>query len=232
MNIQGYQKLTLLDFPGKVACTVFTGGCNLRCPFCHNATLVLSPREGENKEEEVLSFLSSRRGILEGVCITGGEPILQPDLAHFVEKVKQMGYLVKLDTNGSDPAALSLLLKKGGVDYIAMDIKSSPENYGKAIGRDLSFDRFAESVSVIRSSGIPYEFRTTVVKGIHTKEDMESIGKFLQKDEKYFLQGFVDSGNLIGTGYEAFSAEEMSDFLRVIKKYIPGASLRGQEEGE
>lgn len=232
MNIQGYQKLTLLDFPGKVACTVFTGGCNLRCPFCHNASLVLSPREGGNKEEEVLSYLASRKGILEGVCITGGEPILQPDLSDFVEKVKTMGYSVKLDTNGSDPGALSLLLKKGGIDYIAMDIKSSPEHYMKATGRDLPFDRFSESVSVIRSSGIPYEFRTTVVKGIHTQEDMEGIGRFLEKNEKYFLQGFVDSGNLIGKGYEAFSGEEMRDFLRVIKKYIPGASLRGQDEGE
>ncbi|MBR5295355.1 MAG: anaerobic ribonucleoside-triphosphate reductase activating protein, partial [Clostridia bacterium] len=179
MNIQGYQKLTLLDFPGKVACTVFTGGCNLRCPFCHNASLVLSPREGENKEEEVLSYLLARKGILEGVCITGGEPILQPDLASFVEKVKKMGYAVKLDTNGSDPVALSALLEKGGIDYIAMDMKSSPENYAKAIGKEIPFDRFCESVSVIRSSNIPYEFRTTVVKGIHTEEDMEGIGRFL-----------------------------------------------------
>lgn len=229
MNIQGYQKLTLLDFPGKVACTVFTGGCNLRCPFCHNASLVLSPREGENKEEEVLSYLLARKGILEGVCITGGEPILQPDLASFVEKVKRMGYAVKLDTNGSDPVALSALLEKGGIDYIAMDMKSSPENYTKAIGKEIPFDRFFESVSVIRSSKIPYEFRTTVVKGIHTEEDMEGIGRFLGKEEKYFLQGFVDSGNLLGKGYEAFSAKEMSDFLKVIRKYNPGAQLRGQE---
>ncbi len=232
MNIQGYQKLTLLDFPGKVACTVFTGGCNLRCPFCHNASLVLSPREGENREEEVLSYLSSRRGILEGVCITGGEPILQPDLASFVEKVKKMGYEVKLDTNGSDPVALSALLQKGGIDYIAMDIKTSPENYFRAIGKEISFDAFEKSVQVIRSSGIGYEFRTTVVKGIHTKEDFEGIGRFLKKEEKYFLQGFVDSGNLLGKGYEAFSAEEMNDFLKVIRKYIPEAHLRGQEEGE
>ncbi len=232
MNVQGYQKLTLLDFPGKVACTVFTGGCNLRCPFCHNASLVLSPREGDNLEEEVLSYLARRQGILEGVCITGGEPLLQPDLSDFIEKVKKMGFSVKLDTNGSDPDALAALLSRGNIDYIAMDIKSSPEGYEKAIGKKMDFDRFARSVDLIRKSGVPYEFRTTLVKGIHTEEDLEEIGKWLSGEEKYFLQGFVDSGNLIGSGVGAFSSDEMSKFLSVIRKNIPGAALRGQKEGE
>lgn len=232
MNVQGYQKLTLLDFPGKVACTVFTGGCNLRCPFCHNASLVLSPREGDNLEDEVLSYLARRQGILEGVCITGGEPLLQPTLSDFVQKVKDMGFSVKLDTNGSDPDALKALLSRGNIDYIAMDIKSSPQGYEKAIGVKMDFERFSRSVELIRSSGIPYEFRTTVVKGIHTEEDFISIGSWLSGEEKYFLQCFVDSGNLIGQGYGAFSSEEMNRFLSIVKKNIPGAEIRGLKEGD
>lgn len=232
MNVQGYQKLTLLDFPEHVACTVFTGGCNLRCPFCHNASLVLNPREGANLEEEVLSYLAGRKGILEGVCITGGEPLLQPDLSDFVKRVKNMGYSVKLDTNGSDPDALAKLLSTGRIDYVAMDIKSSPEGYEAAIGKAFPIERFQRSAEIIRSSGIPHEFRTTLVKGIHRTEDMDGVGKWLAGEEKYFLQGFVDSGNLLGEGFEAFSAEEMQEFLRVIRKYVPTAKLRGQEEGE
>ena len=232
MNVQGYQKLTLLDFPEHVACTVFTGGCNLRCPFCHNASLVLSPRESANLEEEVLSYLAGRKGILEGVCVTGGEPLLQPDLSDFVKQVKNMGYSVKLDTNGSDPDALTALLATGMIDYVAMDIKSSPERYEAAIGKAFPIERFQGSAEIIRSSGIPHEFRTTLVKGIHRIEDMDGIGKWLSGEEKYFLQAFVDSGNLLGKGFEAFSAEETREFLQVIRKYIPTAKLRGQEEGE
>lgn len=232
MNVQGYQKLTLLDFPGRVACTVFTGGCNLRCPFCHNASLVLTPREGENREEEVLSYLAGRRGILEGVCITGGEPLLQPDLSDFVKQVKNMGFSVKLDTNGSAPDALASLLSEGGIDYIAMDIKSAPESYEKAVGRECAMERFMRSVEIIRASGIPHEFRTTLVKGIHELGDMHGIGRWLAGEERYFLQTFVDSGNLLGSGYEAFSHEETMEFLKTIRTYIPSAKLRGQEEGE
>ncbi|MBQ3074490.1 MAG: anaerobic ribonucleoside-triphosphate reductase activating protein [Clostridia bacterium] len=232
MNVQGYQKLTLLDFPGRVACTVFTGGCNLRCPFCHNASLVLTPREGENREEEVLSYLEGRRGILEGVCITGGEPLLQPDLSDFVKRVKEMGFSVKLDTNGSDPDALAALLSTGNVDYVAMDIKSAPERYEAAIGKAFPTERFLRSVQIIRNSGIPHEFRTTLVKGIHEISDMDGIGTWLAGEERYFLQGFVDSGNLIGSGFEAFGPDEMKEFLRTIRNYIPSAKLRGQEEGE
>ena len=232
MNVQGYQKLTLLDFPGRVACTVFTGGCNLRCPFCHNASLVLTPREGENRQEEVLSYLAGRTGILEGVCITGGEPLLQPDLSDFVKQVKNMGFSVKLDTNGSDPNALEALLAEGGVDYVAMDIKSAPEHYEKAIGRAFPVERFVQSAEIIRASGIPYEFRTTLVKGIHVPEDMDGIGRWLAGEKRYFLQTFVDSGNLLGTGYEAFTPDETMEFLKKIRIYIPSAKLRGQEEGE
>ncbi len=230
MNIQGYQKLTLLDFPGKVACTVFTGGCNLRCPFCHNASLVKHPREQENAEDEVIGYLEKRRGVLEGVCITGGEPLLQPDLLSFIKKVKEMGFSVKLDTNGSDPVRLESILSSGLVDYVAMDVKSSPEGYERAIGQKGEFGPFLQSMNLLRKSGVPYEFRTTLVKGIHTRRDIEGLAVLLEGEKKYFLQSFVDSGNLLGEGFEAFSSEEMARFIDIIRKKVPEAALRGREE--
>ncbi len=232
MNVQGFQKLTLLDFPGKTACTVFTGGCNLRCPFCHNASLVLSPRRWQNQTEEVMAYLKKRQGILDGVCITGGEPLLQPDLADFIREVKKLGFAVKLDTNGSDPDALFQLLKTGLCDTVAMDVKSSPQGYEKAIGTSLPIERFLRSIDIIRESGVPHEFRTTLVKGVHRLEDMDGIGELLSGEKRYFLQGFVDSGNLIGEGMQPFSSDEMKEFLDRIRIYIPEAQLRGQEEGE
>lgn len=230
MNIQGYQKLTLLDFPGKTAATVFCGGCNLRCPFCHNASLVLTPREGENKEEEVLSYLEKRRGILEGVCITGGEPLLQPDLTDFMEKVKKMGFSVKLDTNGGDPERLKRVLATGLVDMVAMDVKSSPETYSAACGKEVDVSRFLESIRLLREGTVPYEFRTTVVKGLHTEADFHSLAELLSGEERYFLQGFVDSGNVLKGGYLAFSNEEMKKILQIVRTKIPRAALRGVEE--
>lgn len=229
MNIQGYQKITLLDFPSKVACTVFTGGCNLACPFCHNARLVRAPMAYDSAEAEVLAYLTKRRGIVEGVCITGGEPLLQADLADFMRRVKEMGYAIKLDTNGALPDRLAEILSLGLVDYIAMDIKSSPEGYAKAVGRAVDFAPFAKSIALIRESGIAHEFRTTVVKGIHTKADLVAIAEHIG-DEAYFLQGFVDSGALLGEGCEAFSAAEMGGFIRAVRRHTPRAQLRGVEE--
>ncbi|MBQ8431738.1 MAG: anaerobic ribonucleoside-triphosphate reductase activating protein [Clostridia bacterium] len=229
MNIQGYQKMTLLDFPGKVACTVFTGGCNLRCPFCHNAGLVRSPKEYDNLESEVLSYLSKRRGILDGVCVTGGEPLLQPDLGDFLKQVKEMGLAVKLDTNGSLPALLESLLATGWVDYVAMDVKSSPEGYSAAVGRPTDFAPFRESIRLLKESGIPHEFRTTAVKGIHTPEDFEKISREIG-DAAYFIQAFVDSGNLLGEGCTAFDREESLALLEQARTHTPRARLRGQDE--
>ena len=223
-------KLTLLDFPGKVACTVFTGGCNLRCPFCHNASLVRFPAEQESVEDEVFSYLEKRKGLLEGVCITGGEPLLQPDLSSFIHRVKEMGYAVKLDTNGSLPKVLREILSQKIVDYVAMDVKSAPDAYGVAVGLETDFAPFAESMEILRTSGIPYEFRTTLVKGVHRKEDVAAMGVLLQGEKRYFLQGFVDSGDILGSDMTAFSREEMKEFLSIIKQTIPEAKLRGQEE--
>ena len=228
MNVQGYQKLTLLDFPGRVACTVFTGGCNLRCPFCHNAGLVLAPNESDNMENEVLEYLSHRQGLLDGVCITGGEPLLQPDIENFVRKVKELGYLVKLDTNGTFPERLKALLETGLIDYVAMDVKNSPENYAKATGVPIESAVFEESIRLLQNCGVPHEFRTTAVKGIHTASDFESIGKWLASDSPYFIQTFVDSSNLIGEGCDAFSKDETQALLDAVRPYLPGAQLRGQ----
>ncbi len=227
MNIQGFQKMTLLDFPQKVAATVFTGGCNLRCPFCHNGELVRTPTMYVNMETEVLAFLTKRRGLLDGVCITGGEPLLQSDLIPFLEKVKKLGYAVKLDTNGSLPHQLQTVLSTGLVDYVAMDIKSSPKGYPLAIGGETDFSLFAESIRMLQSGNIPHEFRTTVVKGIHTMADIEEIARMLQGDTLYFLQRYRASDQQLGDGCDAFSPQEMREMLRVAQAFVPNAALRG-----
>ncbi len=228
MNIQGFQKLTLLDFPGKTACTVFTGGCNLRCPFCHNGSLVLNPTEQSSLETEVLEYLKKRAGIIDGVCITGGEPLLQPDLLCFIDKCKEIGVAVKLDTNGALPEKLKQIIDSGKIDYIAMDIKSAPDNYKKATGTDTDFSVFEHSMELIRHSGIPYEFRTTAVKGIHTVSEFEKIAELLKPDENYFIQKFTDSGNLLSpVGLSCFSENETEQIVEKVKKYIPGVFTRG-----
>ncbi len=225
MNIQGFQKLTLLDFPEKTAATIFCGGCNLRCPFCHNGSLVKNPIENKSMEAEVLEYLEKRKGVLDGVCITGGEPLLQVDLVDFIKKVKAMGFSVKLDTNGALPKKLNDVIPY--IDYIAMDVKSSFKNYSLATGAEIDSEIFKESIDLIKNSGVDHEFRTTAVKGIHTKEDFIEIAKYLKGENKYFIQKFVDSGNLLEGG-EAFSTEEILEILEEIKKYVPLVKLRGE----
>lgn len=228
MNIQGFQKLTLLDFPGRTACTVFTGGCNLRCPFCHNGGLVRTPMAQPNATAEVLTYLKRRQGILDGVCITGGEPLLQPDLMDFLRQVKALGYAVKLDTNGSLPDRLAAVLDTGLVDYVAMDVKSSPAGYPAAVGGEADLAVYDRSIRLLRESGLPHEFRTTAVKGLHTPEDFTAIGQWLEGAPRYFIQRFVDSGNLLSNAaISAFSDEEMQKLLNNVTSYIPNAQLRG-----
>lgn len=229
MQIQGLQKLTLLDFPEKVACTVFTAGCNFRCPFCHNASLVTHiPEEADMTEEAFFSFLKKRQGILDGVCITGGEPLLQKDIENFIRKIKELGYAVKLDTNGSFPEKLKFLVQEHLVDYIAMDIKNSSEGYAATIGTDRPFlEAIEESVAFLKEGHVPYEFRTTVTKNFHEKEDFEKIGKWISGCEKYFLQAFVNSGDLIDDQITGYDEEEMNTFLDVVKGYVPNAKIRG-----
>lgn len=229
MRIQGLQKLTLLDFPERMACTVFTAGCNFRCPFCHNASLVTHiPAEADMDEERFFAFLKKRKGILDGVCVTGGEPLLQPDIEEFICKIKELGYLVKLDTNGSFPEKLKELVNKNLVDYVAMDIKNSVEAYGKTIGLDTRYsEAVKESVSFLLEGHVDYEFRTTVTKNFHSLEEFEKIGQWIQGAKRYYLQGFVDSGDLIESNIEGVSKEEMEKFLKKVKAYIPNAKLRG-----
>lgn len=226
MNVQGYQKMTLLDYPGRVAATVFCGGCDLRCPFCHNASLVKTPHLSPNREEEALSYLKKRKGLLDGVCITGGEPLLQSDLKEFLAKLKEIGYAVKLDTNGSQPEKLREILASGLVDKVAMDVKSAPRGYAAATGVEKDPALFLESIEVIKSSTVEREFRTTLVKGIH---DLSLIGEAaaLVGNEPYFLQSFKDSGDVLGGEFSSFSPEELQEFLRAAKRSAPLAQLRG-----
>ena len=229
MLIQGLQKLTLLDFPKHLACTVFTGRCNLRCPFCHNADLVLSPdTQPLISEEEILRTLERRKDSLEGICITGGEPTLQKDLLSFLQRCKDLGYLTKLDTNGTRPDVIRAALDSNLLDYIAMDIKNSPARYAETCGlSSVRFSDFEESVELIKKSGLPYEFRTTVVKEFHTKEDFLAIGKWLQGAKCYALQAFKDSGNLISSGLSGYSKEDLSAFQEMLTPYFEEVLLRG-----
>ena len=231
MEIHGLQKLTLLDFPGHTACTVFTGRCNFRCPFCQNASLVLHPETlAVIPEEDVFAFLEKRRGLLDGVAVTGGEPTLQPDLAGFLRKVKDLGFKTKLDTNGARPDVLRGLLAEGLIDYAAMDIKSSPSGYARCAGvPDKVLGPVRESAALLEGSGVSHEFRTTAVKGLHTPEDFRAIGEWLVGTEKYFIQNYADSGDILEPGMAAFSKEELAELLAAIRPYIPGAALRGAD---
>ena len=228
LNIGGIQKLTLLDYPGKVACTLFTVGCNLRCPFCHNASLVTHPQDaGYVTDDELFSFLKKRVGVLDGICVTGGEPTLQKDLPEFLEKLKALGYYVKLDTNGTNPRLLKSLIDEGLVDYVAVDIKNSPEKYALTAGGIDVLDKVEQTVSLLLSSSVDYEFRTTVVKDLHDTGDFESIGKWISGAKRYFLQGFVDSGDLISKDTLGLPKEKMLEMLKAVQKYLPYAELRG-----
>ena len=229
MKIGGLQKLTLLDYPGKVACTVFTKGCNLRCPFCHNAPLVVgAPDDGAIREAEVFAFLKKRRGVLDGVCVTGGEPLLQPDIGDFLRRVRALGYLVKLDTNGCFPGRLREMVSQGLVDYVAMDVKNAPEHYAETAGvPDLDFSGVRESMDFLLSGPVDYEFRTTAVKGLHTADGLRGAAQSIRGARRYFLQKFVDSGDLIGSGMSAFSDEEMRTLLDAVSPYVQTAALRG-----
>jgi pyruvate formate lyase activating enzyme len=231
MIIKGLQKLTLLDFPDKMACTLFTFGCNFRCPFCHNASLVLAERADDAvmPEEEFFTFLSRRRGILEGVCISGGEPTLQPDLPAFISRIKDMGYAVKLDTNGYRPAILKSLVEDGLLDYVAMDIKNSLPLYGKTVGIE-HFDTkpVEESMDYLMEGHVPFEFRTTLVRGLHTVDSIRDMGRRLAGEEAFFLQSFVDSGDLIRSGMEGISPSETEALLSALREHIPNAQIRGR----
>ena len=229
MRIDGLQKMTLLDFPGKVACTVFTGGCNFRCPFCHNALLVTKlPEKPDYTEDEILSFLEKRVGLLDGVAITGGEPLLNPDIADFIRKIRDMGYAVKLDTNGSFPERLKAIVGEGLVDYVAMDIKNRREKYAETIGfKNLDLSKIEESVEFLKSGAVDYEFRTTVVEQFHTVEDIRAAAEWISGAKRYFLQNFVDSGELICGDVCGVDKETMLKMKSAAADFVPQTEIRG-----
>ncbi len=233
LRISGLQKLTLLDYPGHVACTVFTGGCNFRCPFCHNAPLVLPERlQGdENGAETVVAFLKKRQGILDGVAVTGGEPLLHKDIDGFLRQVKDLGYAVKLDTNGSFPERLRALVEAGLVDRVAVDIKNSPALYAKTVGVP-GFDLrpVEETKNYLLAGPVEYEFRTTVVKGLHTRESLVEAAQWIAGAREYYLQQFKDSGDVIAIeGLSAFTGEEMHALAEAVRPHVPTVRVRGVE---
>ncbi len=229
MKLCGLQKTTLLDFPGHVAATIFLGGCNFRCPFCHNSDLLGTDAPELMSVDKLLTFLKRRAGILEGVCITGGEPTLHGEaLIALIRSIKEVGYLVKLDTNGSHPLLLRRLHEEGLLDYVAMDIKSGRFQYPQICGAPgLQMAPIQESIHWLMEGHVPYEFRTTVVKGLHSAEDFRDIAQWLSGCSRYFLQGFVDSGNVLENGFSAFSRKELEEFLTIVKPAILTAEIRG-----
>ena len=232
MRIDGLQKLTLLDYPGKMACTIFLGGCNFRCPFCHNSELLtLDPgHPPAYTEEGILAFLKKRVGILDGVCITGGEPLLTDDVRPFMEKIKEMGFQIKLDTNGSYPKRLKGLVQAGLVDYVAMDIKNSPKKYGATVGRP-AFDLapINESVAYLLSGAVDCEFRTTVVKEYHEAEDFAAMGQWLKGAKEYYLQAYKDSDGVLKPGFGSYTLSELQAFRKILKETISLVEIRGIE---
>lgn len=229
MKIHGFQKLTLLDFPGKVACTVFLGNCNFRCPFCQNGNLVLrAGREPIVEAEEVLAVLEKRRGILDGVCITGGEPTLDAELPEFMKRVKEKGYLVKLDTNGYRPQVLEKLVEAGLVDYVAMDIKNAPNRYAETAGvSGLDLLKIQESVDFLMGDVVPYEFRTTVTRELHGKEEFETIGRWLEGCSRYYLQNYRESEFVIRPVFSGYAKEQLERFQEILLETIPVVEIRG-----
>lgn len=230
IKISGIQKLTLLDFPEHTACTLFVPNCNFRCPFCHNSELLLDNVEFYD-EADIFAFLKKRAGVLEGVCITGGEPTIYTDLGRFIADVKRLGYLVKLDTNGFLPDRLNSLIADGLLDYIAMDIKNSPERYAETVG--LPYDRFdvtpiERSIDIIMKSGVPYEFRTTVVTELFDETSIAGAAKMIAGADKYFLQSFVMRDTVPSKRLTPPQRVVMSRYLDIVRRYVPTASIRGE----
>ncbi len=226
MIIQGLQKLTILDFPGKVACIVFTAGCSFRCPFCHNAALVRC--EGESiSEDEVLSYLKKRQGILDGVVITGGEPTIQKGLKEFILKIKNFGYNIKLDTNGYHPEVLEELLNEGLIDYVAMDIKNSKERYAVTAGlQNIDISRIERSIEILKNGNIPYEFRVTTMQEFHSEKEIKSIGEWAKGAKKFFIQSFRDSGDILGGTFTALDDAKIAEFKQILSKFVKDVETR------
>lgn len=236
MIISGLQKMTLLDYPGRVACTVFLQGCNFRCPFCHNSGLLGAAQDDIIETDELLDFLRKRVGILDGVCITGGEPTLQPDLPELLTQIKAMGFAIKLDTNGSRPAMLKALAADGLIDYVAMDIKNCPDRYAETIGlHQFPQSEIEESMCFLMEGDLDYEFRTTVVQEFHDEGAILSLGRWLtelspgHKAKRLFLQSYVDRDSVLSQGLHSPSAETLGSFKAILGPYADFVDIRGMD---
>ena len=229
MKFGGLQKLTLLDYPDKVAATVFTVGCNFRCPFCHNYSMVVGNSDNleDLSEQDVLQFLAKRKHVLEGVCVTGGEPLIQSDIEGFLLKIRDMGYEIKLDTNGAFPEKLNYLIKKGLIDYVAMDVKNSKEMYAKTVGCNVDLSAIEQSVELLKSGVVDYEFRTTVTATFHTEQSIRDMANWLKGAKRLYLQQFVDSDDLIDATVTGVDEATLRKFCDVAKEYVPNTQVRG-----
>ena len=228
MNVNGMQKLTLLDYPGKVACTVFLAGCNLRCPFCHNSELIPGSAPAVTDDAGLLDFLKKRQGMLDGVAITGGEPLLRPELPELLLRVRDLGYSVKLDTNGTRPEALERILAAGLADYVAMDVKNSPARYAETCGVEtMDLSPVYASIEALRAGASDYEFRTTVVDELHDAADFAAIGEMIRGAKRYFLQPFKDRDTVAFAGFHAPSAEKLNDCAAAVRPFVGSVEIRG-----
>ena len=228
MKIHGLQKMTLLDYPGRVACTVFFGGCDMRCPFCHNAELLDGTAPAVMDDGEMIRFLEKRRGLLDGVAITGGEPLLQNDLPEFAARIRELGYTIKLDTNGNHPDRLRRMIRDGLVQYVAMDIKNSPERYAETVGlKTLDLNPIRESAAMLMEEAPDYEFRTTVVAELHDDSSFEGIGQWIKGARRYYLQRFADRETVPFAGLHAPEKEQMERWADLVRPMIPSVALRG-----
>ena len=228
MQIQGLQKLTLLDYPGRTACTVFLSGCNFRCPFCHNAPLLTAADEDGMDEDDLLAFLKKRQGLLDGVAVTGGEPLLRPDLPQLLEKIKALGYVIKLDTNGAFPERLEAVVCAGLADYVAMDIKNSPARYAETAGTaELDLAPIDKSVSFLLRGTVDYEFRTTAVAELHDDTSFLKLGDWLAGAKRYYIQCFQPCETVLRTGLHAPSDAQLHHWAELVRSKIPTVCVRG-----
>ena len=226
MDIYGLEKMSLVDYCGYVSCVVFTRGCNFRCPFCHNSSLVNGVAPQKIQSEDFFAFLNKRRGLLDGVCITGGEPTLNPDLPDFIRKIKDMGLLVKLDTNGTNPKMLESLISQNLLDYVAMDIKNGKSFYPQTTGVNLDFANIEESVALLKKGKVPFEFRTTLVAELHSEESIIEMGKLVENAPLLVLQKFTDNGNCLCGGLSAVPREVAEKWGEILQDYVKKVEYR------
>ena len=228
MNISGFTKLTLIDYPKKLSCIIFTQGCNYNCAFCQNSGLIKCSKKDLIDHEEIFKYLQKRKNILEGVVISGGEPTIQPDLVDFIKKIKDMGFMVKLDTNGSNPDVIEKLIKERLIDYVAMDVKNIFDEYDPIVNlKKVNVNNIKKSIEIIKNSGIDHEFRTTIMKNYHDIDKLTKICEYLGKNEKYYLQNFEDSEMVLDKTLISFTREMLENIQVLLRKNFPNVSVRG-----